>query len=227
MKRMKLIGLSLLAIFALGALAVTTASAEEGFLPSPGLANVLGGLSTLEIEGGGKITCEKLDETHIEFLSLEPDRHAEGTLHWLGCKAENLFKANSLGDKEGEILVPVLLLVCLDTKNAEKKLVTEFGVLALVVGTTHLEVPAVGTLIEVKGQALASIKAKAGEKLTLFVAEFVGSKGKQNITKCLIGAKEVTHNLEGSTNHAAFKPASENVAGGLVQFESAVELMDS
>ncbi len=224
MKSIKLLGLSLLAIFALGVFAAASASAEEGFLPSPGTGNILGKTSILEPEGGGKIQCATLDESTLTFLSLEPDGHAEGTLHWLGCKAEGLFAFNSKGDKSEEVLIKVLLLVCLDPKNASKELVSEYGVLVLVEGTQDLEVPAVGALVEVQGQALGALLTLKGK---LFVADLTGEKGKQKVAvECLVNGKTVKHNLLSSKNKAAFEPASENVVGGLVQFAKEVELMN-
>ena len=95
MRHLKLMGLSLLAVIALGALAAATASAEEGFLPTPTTGTVLGGISLLETTAGSKIECKELDDSTITFSN---DKHGKATLHWLGCKAEGLFAINSLGD---------------------------------------------------------------------------------------------------------------------------------
>jgi hypothetical protein len=222
MKSLKLIGLSLLALFALGAFA-TSAFAEEGFLEKPTTANVLGGLSLLEEEGGiAAIHCALLDASTITFSNA---KHAKGILHWLKCTVLGA-EIHSLGSPEGsgEILVPVLFLVCLDAKGAAG-LIDAFGISGEVEGTAHIEAPALGILVEIKGAALGAVLTSG--KAKLFSVEFKGSKGKQTVTECLEGATKKVHNLLASTNHEKFKPASENVEGGLAQFTKEVELMDS
>jgi hypothetical protein len=219
MKRFKPIGLLLLAIFALTAFAASTASAEEGFLPKQEKGNLLGGESKLEAEGAPAIICKKLDESKFTFTS---DKHGSGTVHWLECKA-SVFPANSLGDASEVILVATELLVCLDPKNAEGKLLANFGVAGEVSGV-HLEVPALGVLVEVNGRALGTIE---GVKAKLFGSKFEGEKGKQTVTECLEGANVKKHTLTSSENHGPAKAASENVVGGLIQFPAEVELMDS
>jgi hypothetical protein len=219
MKRFKPIGLLLLAIVALAAFAASTASAEEGFLPKQEKGNLLGGESKLEIEGTAAIVCKKLDESKFTFTS---DKHGSGTIHWLECKA-SVFPVNSLGDASEVVLVPAELLVCLDPKNAEGKLLANFGIAAEVKGI-HLEVPALGALEEFNGRALGTIEGTKGK---LFGSKFEGVEGKQTVTKCLEGANEKTHNLTGSENHGAAKPTSENIVGFLLQFPAEVELMDS
>jgi hypothetical protein len=225
MKRFKPIGLLLLAIFALGAFAASTASAEEGFLEAgggkPAKGTLLGGASTLAIEGGAaEIKCTTLDDSTFTFSN---DKHATGTIHWLGCKAAGVFPFDSLGDSSEIILVPAELLVCLDAKNSAGTLLANFGI-AVEVKAVHLEIPATGSLIEVNGRALGTIE---GAKGTLFGSKFEGAKGTQTVTKCLEGANEKTHNLTGAENHGTPKPASENVVAGLLQFPKEVELMDS
>lgn len=225
MKSLKLIGLSLMALFALGSFAAS-AYAEEGFLvggnTTPTTALLLGGTSTLEEEGGSAgIVCNLLDSTTITFSN---DKHGKATLHWLKCTILG-FEAHSLGAKEGEILVPVLFLVCLDAKNAAGTLVDAFGVSGEVEGTAHIEAPAIGALVEVKGAALAAVLTSG--KATLFNVEFKGEKGKQTVTECLEGTNKKVHNLLASANHGTFKPASENVVTGLIQFPKETELMDS
>jgi hypothetical protein len=221
MKSLKLIGLSLLALFALGVFAAASASAEEGFLPTPTTANVLGGESVLATEAfGSEIKCGKLDASTITFSN---DKHATGTLHWLECTLLGS-DIHSLGAKAKEILVAISFLGCLDPKSGAT-LVDEFGVSGEVQGTAHLEAPALGVLVEVAGAALGAVLTKG--KAKLFSVEFKGSKGKQTVTECLEGANKKVHNLIASTNHGEFKPASENVVGGLVQFTKEVELEDS
>jgi hypothetical protein len=224
MKSLKLIGLSLLAALALAAFAAASASAEEGFLPTS-KANILGGLTILETSSGSKVHCGKLDSSPVTFSN---DKHFKATLHWLEC-TEGTFGQmfNSLGAKPGEVLVPVLVLVCLDPKDATGKLIDEYGVSVEIEGKLHLEVPTLGVLLEVLGAALGAVLTKG--KAKLFVVEFTnnGIAGEQTVKDCLEGANVKLHNLLISTNHGAEELVSVDVQGGLIQFEKETELMDS
>jgi hypothetical protein len=90
----------------------------------------------------------------------------------------------------------------------------------------HLEVPLAGVLIVVTGTALGAILTTGTSELWLM--EFKGSVGTQTVTECLEGKNVKKHTLKSETNENK-KPvaASENVVGGLLQFEEPVELMDS
>jgi hypothetical protein len=219
MKRIRIIGLTLLALFALGAVAATVASAEEGLLPlTKKGAKVEGGLSTLETTGGAAIICLTLDPSTITFTN---DKHASGTLHWLHCLAFG-FPANSLGDGSAEILVPVLFLICLINSAA-----LTFGV-AAEVSKVHLEVPAAGVLVIVNGLVIGSLGAKAGEKVASTTVSFSGSKGIPTVKECSDSSGTKKHTLTGELNENG-KPeaASENVVEGKVTYEEKLELMDT
>jgi hypothetical protein len=220
MKSLKLIGLSLLAAFALGALAAD-AFAEEGFLPTPKTATILGGALIFVTTGGAALECTKLDEVTVTFSN---DKTATATIHFLGCKAGG-FAENSEGDKTEEILVPVKFLVCLDPKSSAGALLDEFGIAAEIVGTLKIVQPATGTKTSIKGTFLGAVLTTGEAKL--FSVEFLGSKGKQTVTECLQGTTKIKHTLEVSLNGGAFEAASENIAGGLFQFPSSVKLEDS
>jgi hypothetical protein len=237
MKKLKLIGLMLMAVFALGAFAAATASAEEGFLPKQATGLALGGESALETMGGQKIVCKTLDTGEIKFST---DKTGEGTLHWLGCKAEGLFALNSLGDKTEEILALVKFLVCLDPTNITikegkevKTLLDAMGIAGEVVGKLHLEIPVAGILTIVTGTALGAILTTG--KATLWSMEFLGGaagagkeKGVQTVTECKQGTTVIRHSLLSEENeHKNPVGASEAVAGGLLQFKESVELEDA
>jgi hypothetical protein len=221
MKSLKLIGLSLLAVFALGAFAAS-ASAEEGFLPTPSKATVLGGEGTLESTGGEKIVCKEADDVPATFTN---DKTATATLHFLGCKSAG-FEIHSEGDEKEIILVPVEALGCLDPKNSEKKLLDEFGGAGTITGgNLKLVQTATGLKVEIKGTLLGAILTTGEAKL--FSGEILGKAGKQTVTECLQGEKIIKHNLEASFKGAAFLSVSANVTGGLTQFPTAVKLEDS
>ncbi|HTA06501.1 MAG TPA: hypothetical protein VK774_09075 [Solirubrobacteraceae bacterium] len=223
MKRMKLVYLSLLAVVALGAFAAATASAEEGFLPKPATAIILGGKSILETTSGTKIECTKLDETTITFSS---DKHGEGLLHWLGCKAEALFAYNSLADKAEELLGKFLFLVCLDPKSSTGTLVDNFGIAVELDSPLHVEVPAEGLLLSITGTMLGAILTSG--KAKLWNVEFLGKKGVSNVTSCLEGANVKSQSLTVETNESKKPEAlSLSIESGLLQFKEEVELMGS
>ncbi len=222
MKSIRLLGLSLLAVLALGALAATTASAEEGFLPKPATATILGGLSTLQA-GESKIECTTLDDSTITFTT---DEHGTVTLRWLGCTtAAKLVKINSLGDKAGEILAKVLLLVCLDPTSPSGTLLEPFGFIAEPDEPVHLEEPAVGQLQIITGSVIGTFLTTEGK---LFIAHLDAPKGVQAATLCIKGTETKKGSLQVEENeNKAPKAASEEVAAALLQFAETVKLMDS
>jgi hypothetical protein len=231
MKSVRLFGLSLLALLALGAFAAATASAEEGFLPTPKTANILGGTSTLGTASGFGITCEKLDESTITFNNekeKEPDSHGTATLHWLGCTTlGKLVGVNSLGDKAKEILAKVLFLVCLDPTNPAGKLLANFGIAAETDEPVHLEEPSTGTLQIVTGRVIGIVLTVGPAKL--WVVDFTAtSQGVQAADLCIKGVETKKHTLTSEENENK-KPetGSEEVKAGLIQFPSEVKLEDS
>jgi hypothetical protein len=225
MKSMKLFGLSLLALLALGALVASSASAVEGFLvggtATPTTANVLGGESILETSAKIPIKCATLDDSTITF---ESDHHAKGTLHWLGCKSLGQ-AAKTKPDTGEEILVPVLFLVCLDPLNAKKELVALYGVIGETTETATIEIPTLGAKIEVKGAVAGAILTSGSTKL--FVVDFTGKEGKQTVTDCkqIPTGTLVEPLLLSNKNGGAFEASSENVTAGLIQFPANTELM--
>jgi hypothetical protein len=219
MKRIRILGVALLALFALSAVMAVAASAEEGFLPLKAKgATVEGKVSTLNTAANLPIVCGKLDPSKGTFSS---DKHATGTLQFLECTVAGL-AANSVGDASKTILAPVEFLVCL-TNSAELK----FGIAAEVVGTLNLEVPSLGAKITVKGRVIGEATAKAGAKAKVFTVNYTGAKGVQNVTKCTdsSGTKEHTLQAESSLTKK-LETASQNVESGTVTFEEEVELMD-
>ena len=226
MKSLKLIGLALMAVFALGAFAAS-ASAEEGFLvgggTTPKTATILGGKIVFQTSKNSKIECTKVDDTTLTFTN---DKTATSTLLFLGCTSLGL-SINSESDAAGTILVPVKFLVCLDAKNVAGTLLDEFGIAAEIVGTLKLKVPAAGIGIELKGTALGAVLTKGSA--ALFDVEFAGSgtAGEQAVASCLQGTTTITHNLLANFNKTGFELTNETIEGFLVQFEKATELMDS
>jgi hypothetical protein len=156
MKRLRILGLSLLALFALGAIAANLALGEEGVL-EPQNFSIKGGKQILENLNKEKIECTAVTGTGVPLPAGEKDHdtHSTGTLDFTGCKAFG-FELISLGDK-GAILVEVLYLLCLF--GAGTKL--DWGVLIEPkTQPVHLEIPALKELILVKGAIIADLLTK-------------------------------------------------------------------
>jgi len=198
-------------------LATDRASAIEGFLPQPKTGTLGGGMTTFSTITKTAITCTKMDNSTITF---EKDHHATGTLEFLGCKSLGV-ALNSLGSKKEEVFVKALVLVCL---AAGKSL---FGITIETDEDLHLEIPALGVLLDVNGRAIGQILT-AG-KAEAFTVDFTGKEGKQEPSKCKdeegVG-KEQTLTLE--QNHST-KPeaASLNIEAGSLKFTGIVELMNA
>jgi len=222
MDRLRIIGLVLLTLFALGALSASMATAEEGALPAEPSSGT-GGVTTLETEKE-QIQCKEAKILEAKFLTeKEKDQRGTAVLHLTGCKAEKLDPANTLGDESGVILIKVSFLLCL----VEPKTLV-YGVLVEPLETAHVEAPLIKALMLVKGAVIAQAKAGQSNKGTEFTFVLKGEKGKQTeATKCEINGKEFKHTLEyARDSEAKDAPASEAVTFTLT-FPKEVELMDS
>ena len=212
MKRIRIIGLMLLALFALSAVAASAASAEEGFLPlsKKGL-QVLSKEALLETHAKSQIKCKSTSGTG----TFKNDKEGSGTFTFSGCTALG-FAANSLPEETKEtIKAAVTYVICL-INSAELK----FGVAITPTSTVHIEVPALGALLEVKGTIIGEILTKSGK---LFVVDFNGKEGLGNVASC----GTIKNSYESRKDPEAFEEASQKTTEGLMQFEETVELMDT
>jgi len=158
MKHFRILGLAVLALFALSAFAAGMASAEEGVLP-PSNFTVTGGTQTLTNLREETIVCKAVTGTGKFLTEKEKDQHATGTLDFTGCTASG-FAANTLGDEKEVILAKVLYLICL----TEPKTLL-FGVLVLALeNPVHIEVPIIKALILVKGYTIGSLETEKEAK---------------------------------------------------------------
>ncbi len=83
MKRTRIMGCALLALFALSGAMAAVASAEEWFLPrTKGKFTIEGGVSTLNTAANLPFVCSLLDPSKG---TLTNDKHATISLHWLKC----------------------------------------------------------------------------------------------------------------------------------------------
>jgi hypothetical protein len=219
MKRLRIIGLGLLALFALGAFSASVAAGEEGVLPN---ANSTGTGSTVTYETEKeKVTCTAVKISEGKFLTeKEKDQHGTATLDYTGCKAEGIVGINTLGDEKEVILSKLLFLVCL----VEPKTL-QFGLLIQPIATEHLEIPTTKQLLLQKGSVIAAGEKVLAGKEFLFLLK--GEKGKPiEALKCEINKKVFTHTFElALDSEAKDKPAS-LTAHFTLTFEK-VEFMDT
>jgi hypothetical protein len=216
MKRIRIVGLMLLALFALGAVAATAASAEEGFLPltKKGL-QILSGEAKLETHAKLSINCKTTSGTG----TFKNDSEGSGTLTFEGCTALGFADLSLTSTTAGQIKANVTYVVCL-INSAELK----FGIAMTPSETVHIEIPAAGALLEIKGTLIGEILTKKGK---LFVVDFNGKEGLGNVAECKHGTTTIKNSFESKKCPEAFEQASERIVQGLLQFEEEVELMDT
>lgn len=200
MQRVKVIGLVLMAVFMMSAVAATAASAET--LPEF--------VKELEFEGtsgkgelgltGANITCETSN-----ILGHKPENKKLGLffVHFNKCKLGGK-ACNSLGDAKEIILVHIVwhLVRLLKAPN-------EHAGIWLLVLNVHIECEFLKTLVLVQGNVLGLIEP-VNTKTAKYTINLKAKEGKQEFTKFVDDAgKEVEAKLEGSVNEGAFKSATE------------------
>jgi len=156
MKALRILGLSLLALLALGAVMAGGALAEEGVL-EPQNFTIKGGTHKLENLNKESIECTSVTGSGVPLPAGEKDRdtHSTGTLDCNGCKSLG-FACNTLGDPSGTILVNVLYLLCLI--NATK---LQWGILIQSTeDPVHLEIPGPKVLLLLKGAVIGFLLTK-------------------------------------------------------------------
>jgi hypothetical protein len=217
MKRIRIVGLMLLALFALGAVAATAASAEEGFLPltKKGL-QILSGEAKLETHTKLSINCTTTSGTG----TFKNDSEGSGTFTFEKCTALGFPALSLTSTTSGQIKANVTYVVCL-INSAELK----FGIAITPSETVHIEVPAAGILLEVKGTIIGEILTKGPAKL--YVVDFGGKEGLGNVAECKHGTTTIKKSFESKKCPEAFEEASQFAVKGLMQFEEEVELMDT
>jgi len=226
MKRLRIITLALLALFALGAVVAATASAEEGLLPLKlrGL-QILGTKPKLLTTNKEPINCESVTGAGTFTGTEKNDIKGTGNLDFNECETLG-FAAFSLGDKEtsvikeAKILVPVSFEICLI--NSAK---LEFGIFVTLTSPVHIEAKAAGALIEVTGSVIGTITTVGPSRL--FGVTFAQTNGVQAVTECKNEAGVVKKaSLKSKLCPNETLSAGQSVEKGLLQFEEEVTLMD-
>jgi hypothetical protein len=204
------------ALIATSALYASVATAEEGISP----------ISIFS--GEGEVVSEPIFETETDKLKCNGkatitegkfSTHQQGVanLTMFECKLDNVLAAQTLGASKEQIKMKISVLVCL---VASSKLI--FGLFFEPTETVHIEVPAVGQLLLLKGAVIGFI---TGGQFEIFLT-LRGSKGKQTEEKqCTINGNTLKHSLELGSDTAKDKPASE-MAEFKFRFPERVEFVD-
>jgi hypothetical protein len=219
MKRFRIIGLSLLALLALGAFAASSANAVEGFLP---LTNKTFKVLTKSAEATLETASTETPPVKCKELkgegTFETDSHGKATLDFEKCTTLG-FSGNSLGDAEGLVLLPGSFLVCL----INSKTLT-FGFFFELTSPVHEVIPAIaGVLITYEGAIIGEIAAKEG---TLFAINFKGKKGTQEVAKECVDEKGGVKKGSLKTSDPKSEGASVNLEA-LIQSPETQKLMDT
>jgi hypothetical protein len=207
----------LLALFALGAVTASMASAEEGVL-EPANFTIKGGALTLKNLNNEETKCTAWTGSGTFLTEKEKDQHATGTIDVTGCTALG-FASNTLGDPSGTILVKVLFLVCLT--NSATLL---FGFLIEPTETVHIEVPVAKILILVKGAFIGSL-VKAGEATGKEFEVSFSEKDESKRLECEINGKKFKSTYEAANDTKPDVDAFQT-GTGIVTFAKEVKFMD-
>jgi hypothetical protein len=219
MRMFKIIG-ALALVLAFSAIGVATASAEETLWKwLPGSAGetftTSSAKATLEGLNGSKITCTKSKGTGelLKEGTIEGKDATLGlaTITFEGCLVENVLPTNSLGDASGVILAHLEIHNCMIKPG-------DFGLLIKTL-PVHLEVPAVGLLINVEGDFVALLEATKNKKVFNLNAKQKAA-GDQEITKCEGGNAET---LTSSDDEEPPVDAAEEVVEGKLTFTGKID----
>lgn len=232
MKRSKLLGVALMAVFVLGVIGATTASAEvTKILPELKSITVKtkSGKGTLLTVGGSQVICQK-DKGTGEFTT--PNL---GTFHttFEECKAKIVIGSaacTGVGDEKEKILllgtVHYVLALLMEGKPKEEKAAKLVAALAFLFEELHFTCEAFGQkeLILVKGCAAAN--AEPTEKLTNKTKDTFKefSSGESSILEILLeeATKETPCLTETNVGGKGFELSAET---GVAENETSVEVL--
>jgi hypothetical protein len=231
MKRLRILGLSLLALFALSTALANVALGEEGLLPTSNFT-IKGATQKLLNLNGEKITCKTVTGTGTPTTGeKDKDTLSTGTLEFTGCESLG-FPTGSLGTpaKEGKIKQNVIYLLCL---TSSVKLDWAVLVEAANKETVHLEIPALSQLILVKGAIIGDLLTKLGGALlegeptgTVFGVSFTREDEPKRRTCSLKGLGEWANTYEAALDTKADVDAWQE-GESEITFAAAVKFMDT
>lgn len=231
MKRIRLLGLGLVAVFALSAFMSTTvlgaiqvlskAGVESEKVKLSGTSAKIGRLSILK-----SVLAMECTETTIEAEQVGKTLLGPGHIHWKGCKTNAGGTCTGLGDESGLILALGTAHLVLDKLLSEGTL--GLGMLFLI-EALHLTctVAGINKLILVKGELLCLVGP-----LTLGTVKTLKCEGKEGDPKETVYWKENGEKVElglsallASENDSTFEMAAVEGEGSASANEE-IELMD-
>ena len=219
MKRLKVLGLFIMAVSMLGAtVAASSASAAE--MKNPEFTVQSNGTSTSgpgTLFGPAEIKC--LDDTD----KTTAINKKEGTISidFLDCTSLGE-ECHSLGDKTGTILTGgKYLLVLLDINGKDQR-----GIL-ITIEPLHIECKFLSVLAVVTGTVLGLIEAKAGTKKE-FIIKIRAKGAKEQEVKEYLNEKEekVKAGLKTSTNEGTASESGEEAGEDILNTEKETELIN-
>jgi hypothetical protein len=216
MRQVRLLATLIFAVFAVSAVASATASAA---LPefSPGAAGTTlkgtGGKGKLEIKGEPPVSCEKTEATG-ELIGTTK-KEAKATVTFKECTAFTFFGAESLGNKNKEIVTKVHLKLCYIKKGTP----LEVGILTKLDEPVHIEVA--GKLLSVTGDQVGLI-TPLKTKTTKYTITYTQAAGQPKPEGCE-GEKE-HYSTEINESGKPLESGEETTVNG--EFSAAQELLD-
>ncbi len=234
MKYIKIMGLCLVAMFALSAVVAASASAKELELVKAGTKEALKknkfkgetGKGILETEKNGKIECTK---TKFEG-TVESTKSGTVTITFTGCVGLG-FKCNTVGSATGEIKTSVSLGLVYNP--AENTILLLFTLLPLTEPkTVTLECTALQKLIIKGGFVTPAIGLKLNTKETEVEVHAKQTKGVQEFTKFKKetgeAEKTIFFETEGKGIKAfAFEKSGEETEAVKTKFEEEFEVIEN
>lgn len=226
MKYLKIMGLCLVAVLALSAVTVASASAQEMELVNKeGKALVKNkfkgesGKGTLEATNGSKITCTKTKFTGKTTNTKE----GEAATTFTGCESKG-FKCNTEGSGTGEIKTSLTLFIALSGGH---------WVFFLSILTSPIVLHCTGLQeLKVRGGIVIPVTSPEEEKLTKVITiNAKQTKGKQEFTKYKIKSEETEKEIfleteaVGFAENFAFRQSGEETGAVEVEFEEEVKVV--
>jgi hypothetical protein len=220
MRAFKLISV-LAAVLALTAIAATTASAalSVGFLPGKDKTPFTDSSGKATLTAGSlAIACAKSKSTGeiVNPKALDPATEALIIIDFEGCSSAGL-ALSSVGDAAKIILVHIEAKSCII-----KETPTLVGGILLKPLPLTLEVPSIGTKIEVTGDVIARLLPE-NTKAELFSLDLNAPGGVQEFKECKdeSGGTTLVEELKASTNGGTPIAATQEIKEGLFQFTKA------
>jgi hypothetical protein len=232
MKRFRTVGLCLVAVFALGAVVASSASATlepefTGSFPNSFTSSSLG--SSVLKTHGESMTCAHLSNSGV----ITGPKMGSVDLAFSGCSLSNTFPCNSAGAASEEIRTSLLLMT---PGYIKKGTPTEVGVQlepATVGGaftefTCHIRIgeePETTELVEIKGAVIGRITSPNKQTLEFELSFSEGTGGVQSVAKFEGEKRKEDHLLEVFFNGETKAVKGVEITNDMIFTEKDTEIM--